>query len=432
MAIYHLHLKNISRGDGRSAVACAAYRAGETLPNEAEERQSKFGGRRDVRFTGIVLPAGAPTWMSERGRLWNAVEAAERRRDARLAKEIEVALPRELSPSQQVELVLAMATGLASGGLVVDYAIHDDGLNTNPHAHMMLTTRAVSAAGFAGKLRGADDKVFLQQTRALWGKLTNLSLGKAGVSASVDHRSHAARGLAERPGDHRGVDPDERRLKRDARDRAGGRMDTQTEPTRQAMAADHACRGQFPLLAVRADWPPATRMPPRDMDASAREEHQRFWREVDRRHYSQEPERDRQPADATSEALDQVEGLRGRLEQLAASRAVPDEMSGLRADLEALRATIVQIRLEEIERGDREYQHERDLPLPGPDRMPVSRTELDEAQDRMVADMGRRDEPQPLNRYLKDLDARPAERGGAQRAFDEFEREHERDEPSRY
>ena len=60
MAIYHLHLKNISRGDGRSAVACAAYRAGETLPNEAEERDSRFSGRRDVRYAAIVLPEGAP------------------------------------------------------------------------------------------------------------------------------------------------------------------------------------------------------------------------------------------------------------------------------------------------------------------------------------------------------------------------------------
>ena len=93
MAIYHLHLKNISRGNGRSAVACAAYRAGETLPNEAEERDTRFAGRRDVRFAAIVLPEGAPSWMADRGQLWNAVERAEIRKDARLAKEIEVALP---------------------------------------------------------------------------------------------------------------------------------------------------------------------------------------------------------------------------------------------------------------------------------------------------------------------------------------------------
>lgn len=85
MAIYHLNVKNISRGDGRSVVA--AYRAGEVLPNDAEEKLSDFGGRRDVIACGIHLPVGTPEWMADRTALWNAVELAEKRHDARLAKE---------------------------------------------------------------------------------------------------------------------------------------------------------------------------------------------------------------------------------------------------------------------------------------------------------------------------------------------------------
>src|SRR5260370_9039046 len=81
VAIYHLHVKNISRRDGRSAVAAAAYRAGETLPNEAEEKDSAFAGKRDVVFTEIRLPPNAPAWLPDPAKLWNPVEAPEKRKD---------------------------------------------------------------------------------------------------------------------------------------------------------------------------------------------------------------------------------------------------------------------------------------------------------------------------------------------------------------
>lgn len=152
MAIYHLHIRNISRGDGRSVVAAAAYRAGETLPNAAEEGESAFGGRRDVLHAEIRLPAGAPGWMGDRARLWNAVEAAEKRKDARLAKEIEFALPRELSLADWLRIGRAMADAYTSKGHVADFAIHDDGSGHNPHVHLLLATREITPDGFGGKL----------------------------------------------------------------------------------------------------------------------------------------------------------------------------------------------------------------------------------------------------------------------------------------
>lgn len=216
VAIYHLHVKNIGRREGRSAVAAAAYRAGETLPNEGEERESAFGGRRDVMFTAIILPAGAPVWMADRARLWNAAEAAEKRKDARLAKEIEFALPRELPPALWAEVAREMAEVYASRGHVVDLAIHD-GNGDNPHAHMMLTTRAIEGDGFGGKMREADSKAFVAEARALWARLANVALGKVGAGVQIDARSHAARALPEQPTRHRGPDANERRARRWAR-----------------------------------------------------------------------------------------------------------------------------------------------------------------------------------------------------------------------
>ncbi len=144
------------RRDGRSAVAAAAYRAGETLPNEVEEKDSAFAGKRDVVFTEIRLPPKSPGWMSDRATLWNAVEAAEKRRDARLAKEIEFSLPRELAPAVWIKVAREMADIYVSQGHVVDIAIHEDGKGNNPHVHLMLATRAVGADGFKLKLRDAD------------------------------------------------------------------------------------------------------------------------------------------------------------------------------------------------------------------------------------------------------------------------------------
>ncbi|MER8798267.1 MobA/MobL family protein [Mesorhizobium sp. M0984] len=214
MAIYHLNVKNISRGDGRDIVAAAAYRAGEVLPNEAEERLSDFGGRRDVVATEIRLPEGAPEWMANRASLWNAVEIAEKRKDARLAKEVEFALPLELPRSAWLNIARAMADAYTTQGFVVDLAIHDDGARRNPHVHLLMTTRRVGQDGFGLKIRSADGKQFVTEARALWEGIANAALGKAGHAAMIDSRSYAKRRLEHVPGRHRGPDPEERRAKR--------------------------------------------------------------------------------------------------------------------------------------------------------------------------------------------------------------------------
>ena len=214
VAIYHLNVKNISRGEGRSIVAAAAYRAGETLPNEAEERLSEFGGRRDVVANEIRLPPHAAPWMADRARLWNAIEKAEIRKDARLGKEIEFALPRELPREAWLTVARIMADAYTTQGFVVDLAIHDDGTQHNPHVHLLMTTREVSSEGFGPKIRSADGRQFVTEARALWARTANGALRAAGVSVTIDSRSHAKRRLDQIPDHHRGPDPDERRERR--------------------------------------------------------------------------------------------------------------------------------------------------------------------------------------------------------------------------
>ncbi len=289
MAIYHLHVKNHGRRSGTSIVAAAAYRAGETLPNEAEEKESAFGGRRDVVFTEIRAPAGAPAWMSERAPLWNAVEAAEKRKDSRLAKEIEVAIPRELPRTAWPVLARAMADAYVSLGHVVDLAIHDDGTLRNPHIHFLLTTRLVGPGGFGGKLRDADGKAFVKEARARWETLANAALSAAGVDATIDARSYAARGIEREPGQHQRPDPTARRTRREERQMVG--LDHDMLEARRELLAEETIRERFPQLAARPDWPPEDRSPPGGLSIGERMEFRRFWDEVNRRALG-EPERE--------------------------------------------------------------------------------------------------------------------------------------------
>ena len=152
MAIYHLAMKPISRASGRSAVAAAAYRASQKLTNERDGQTHDFTARRGVEYTEIVLPEGVDAeWAKDRSTLWNAAEFAEARKDARVAREVEVALPHELTPEQRLALAREFAQGLADRyGVAVDFAIHSPHGDTdvrNHHAHILLTTRKVEREG---------------------------------------------------------------------------------------------------------------------------------------------------------------------------------------------------------------------------------------------------------------------------------------------
>lgn len=148
MAIYHCSIKIISRGKGRSAVACAAYRSGTKLTDLATGKIFDYSNKPGVVFFEVLLPENAPAAFAvDRNILWDAVERKETRSDARLAREVEVALPREFTRQEQIDTVREyIIKNFVREGMCADWALHDkrDG---NPHAHIMLTTRAFTRNG---------------------------------------------------------------------------------------------------------------------------------------------------------------------------------------------------------------------------------------------------------------------------------------------
>ena len=206
MAIYHLSAKVISRGKGKSATAAAAYRAGEKITDKRTGLTFDYSQRKGVYATEIIAPDHAPNWVGDRSRLWNSVELFETRRNSRLAREFDIALPVELSHDQKRELVRNFVKEqLVSRSLVVDLAFHD--INShNPHVHIMLTTRRIEAEGFGAKERDLDKKDFLFKLRESWSEIANRALERAGHSEKIDHRTLEEQGINRIPQIHLGAD----------------------------------------------------------------------------------------------------------------------------------------------------------------------------------------------------------------------------------
>lgn len=212
MAIYHLSVKAISRSAGRSATAAAAYRAGVEITDTRTGEVHDYTRKRGIVSADLVLPAGVPEWAADRSALWNAAEHAERRKDACVAREYEVALPAELPAEARRQLALDFAQEMADReGCAVDVAIHEPskgGDNRNHHAHIMRTTRKVEAEGLGAKLdtekAGRNRTADLETVRARWAELTNESLRQHGIEATVDHRSLKAQGIDREPTQHLG------------------------------------------------------------------------------------------------------------------------------------------------------------------------------------------------------------------------------------
>ena len=143
MSIYHCSIKIISRAGGRSAVASAAYRSGEKLYNDETGLTHDFTHKGGVIMNEIILPPNAPKRYENREVLWNEVQQIEKRSDAQFAREIEVALPAEMSRDEQIECVRSyIEDNFVSEGMIADWALHDKG-DGNPHAHIMLTLREI-------------------------------------------------------------------------------------------------------------------------------------------------------------------------------------------------------------------------------------------------------------------------------------------------
>lgn len=203
MAIYHFSAQVISRSKGQSAVASASYRSGERLIDE-RTGETKYYVREVKPETMILAPSHAPEWIQDRNRLWNEVEKSETRKNSQLAREINVALPRELSNERQTELIKNyVQTQFVDKGMIADIAIHRDDIE-NPHAHVMLTTREISEEGFTVKNRDWNQKELLEQWREQWAEHANKALRRDGIQERITHLSHEARGLEQLPTIHLG------------------------------------------------------------------------------------------------------------------------------------------------------------------------------------------------------------------------------------
>lgn len=147
MAIYHMESKIVSRGTGRSVVAASAYMSCSRLYNDYDGVQHDYTRKRGLVWQEVFLPPQAPREWHDREQLWNAVEAAEKTKDSRLAREIIVALPIELNREEQIALTGAyISQQFVADGMCADVAIHDtDG--HNPHAHILLTIRPLNEDG---------------------------------------------------------------------------------------------------------------------------------------------------------------------------------------------------------------------------------------------------------------------------------------------
>ena len=222
MAIFHLSAAIVSRGNGQSAVAKAAYEAREkikSLDDNTVKDYTKKGGLIDK---GIILPDNAPDWMKDRAMLWNAVELKEneskRAADAQLARRFIYAIPCELVPKAQINLVKEIAKEFAKRGMVADYAIHEpdkNGDERNTHAHIMTTLRNIENGEFGKKNREWNSREYLKDLRSTVCDITNkyitqhneIILKKETVKIDlVDHRSYEDRGIDKKPDVHLGAE----------------------------------------------------------------------------------------------------------------------------------------------------------------------------------------------------------------------------------
>ena len=233
MDFCHFPVKIVKRSKGRSAVETAAYRSGTKLTNEWDGQTHDYTRKRGVVHTEIMLPPHAPPEFSDRATLWNSVEQIEKAKDSQLARDIEAALPRELSREQQLALIRSFVKdNFVDKGMCADFALHDKG-NGNPHVHILLTVRPLKETGqWGAKCRKVydldergqripdgkggwknhredttdwNDKGNVELWRKAWADYMNRAQAVIGLSDRIDHRSYKRQGIDKIPSVHLGV-----------------------------------------------------------------------------------------------------------------------------------------------------------------------------------------------------------------------------------
>ena len=274
IAIYHWSVKIVSRGKGKSAVAAAAYRSGEKLTNEWDGLTHDYTKKGGVVHSEILLPAHAPPAFSDRSTLWNSVELSEKSNNAQLAREVEIALPVELSREEQTRLVREYCSSqFVSKGMIADFNLHDTG-GGNPHAHILLTMRPLDERGAwlpkskkeyvldengekirlpSGryKTRKVDlvdwnNRENAEVWRRAWADLANDFLAQNNRPERIDHRSYERQGIDQLPTVHVGVSATQMEKK--------GIVTERGELNRNIKAANRILREIRRLVRGLKDW----------------------------------------------------------------------------------------------------------------------------------------------------------------------------------
>ena len=238
MALFHLSVTQTKRSAGQSAIASAAYRAGERLYSEYYGEYSDYTRKGGVICSDILLPSHAPPEYADRQTLWNAVEKAERGKNAQLAYSFDIALQNEFSLEENIALARQfLLENFVSRGMVVDFAVHqpdrEDGGIPNPHFHVLCPIRPIEQNGKWGlkqrrlyeldedgnRIRDADGNfVFnavpttdwgipetLEYWRQTWAELCNAKFAEKGLDVRIDHRSYERQGVELLPTVHEGA-----------------------------------------------------------------------------------------------------------------------------------------------------------------------------------------------------------------------------------
>jgi ATP-dependent exoDNAse (exonuclease V) alpha subunit len=284
LSIYHLQISNVSRGRGRTSVGTAAYIARESLRDERSGKVHDHRRRGGLEHAEIIVPrdfaAADIASTQSREKLWNAAERAERRGNARVARQYQIALPHELTAPQRLQLAQRFAHDIADRyGVVADLAIHSappGGDPRNRHAHVLTTTRELTIHGLGEKSRAEwndgrrraagrpDAAAEFRLLRAHWAEMANSALREAGLDVRVDHRSLAAQGIdrePQRPKPRATVEQERRARAISGRDMPsdGAALQVTTDPSkegalRQLPAKDAGQRLGVAQSAARNNW----------------------------------------------------------------------------------------------------------------------------------------------------------------------------------
>ncbi len=237
MALYHFHVEPVKRTDGRTAVASAAYRAGEKLLNLWDGETHDYRKKGGVIYTEIILPDHAPRRFYDRSTLWNELEQVEKRADAQLCYSFDLSLQNELSMEENIAMAKEFVEKyFVADGMIADFAVHapdkEPGGIPNPHFHVLTPIRPLNADGTWGAKQRREYRLdengqrikkengqwdfnavpttdwgkpeTLDMWRKAWADLVNAKFEEKGLDCRIDHRSYVDMGLDLLPTIHEG------------------------------------------------------------------------------------------------------------------------------------------------------------------------------------------------------------------------------------